>query len=50
MALAATTSGRTVTITISGRFDFSVHQDFRKVYEKSEHMVSQYIINLQETE
>jgi len=29
-------NGDTVTITISGRFDFSIHRDFRQAYEKSE--------------
>jgi len=29
-------NGDTVTITISGRFDFSIHGGFRQAYEKSE--------------
>ena len=52
MALTARTSpdGRVVTIDISGRFDFSVHQDFRQVYEHPEGMTNQYIIDLKNTE
>lgn len=52
MALATRTSadGRTVTIDISGRFDFSVHQDFRQVYEHAHGNANQYVIDLQNTE
>ena len=28
--------GRTVTISISGRFDFGIHREFRNAYEKAE--------------
>jgi anti-anti-sigma factor len=36
MTLATQTSqdGKVVTISIHGRFDFSVHRDFRNAYEK----------------
>ncbi|MGE3539889.1 MAG: STAS domain-containing protein [Candidatus Tectimicrobiota bacterium] len=52
MALATRTSsdGQVVTINISGRFDFSVHQDFRRVYERPESLASHYIIDLKDTE
>jgi anti-anti-sigma factor len=42
--------GKTVTVDILGRFDFSVHQEFRQIYEKVQHSVSQYIIDLRQTE
>lgn len=52
MALATRTSldGRVVTIDISGRFDFSVHQEFRQVYEQAQDTALQYIIDLRQTE
>ncbi|MBM3226449.1 MAG: STAS domain-containing protein [Candidatus Tectomicrobia bacterium] len=51
MALATRTSpdGRMVTIDISGRFDFSVHSEFRKVYEQVPG-AAQYVIDLRQTE
>jgi anti-anti-sigma factor len=52
MALATYTSpdGGIITIDISGRFDFSVHQEFREVYEKAAGTAIQYIIDLRQTE
>ena len=52
MALATRTSpdGRVMTIDISGRFDFSVHQEFRQIYEQAPGVAAQYIIDLQEAE
>jgi len=52
MALTTHTStdGRLITIDISGRFDFSVHQAFREVYEKAPGSATQYIIDLGRTE
>ena len=52
MALAAQTSldGRTLTIGISGRFDFSIHQEFRQAYEKTQGSVVQYIVDLGKTD
>ena len=52
MALATRTSsdGRVVTIDISGRFDFSVYQEFRQVYEQAQDVALQYIIDLRQTD
>ena len=52
MTLATRTSldGKVVTIGISGRFDFSVHQEFRQVYEQAQGVAVQYIIDLRQTE
>ena len=37
--------GKVVTIDISGRFDFSMHQEFRQVYEQDRGGTAQYLIN-----
>ena len=52
MALKVDTSqdGGTVTIHVGGRFDFNIHQEFRKAYEKVKKTASKYIINLNETQ
>jgi anti-anti-sigma factor len=52
MALVTRTSldGKVVTIDISGRFDFSMHQEFRQVYEQDRGGTTQYLINLRQTE
>jgi anti-anti-sigma factor len=52
MALVTRTSsdGKITTIDISGRFDFSVHQEFRQVYEQDPGGPTQYIIDLRQTE
>src|SRR5215510_11591386 len=42
--------GKVVTVDISGRFDFSMHQEFRQVYEQDPDGTTQYIINLRQTE
>jgi anti-anti-sigma factor len=48
--MAVTTSkspdGATLTISISDRFDFSVHRDFRKAYEQEGGAKSSFIIDL----
>ena len=41
--------GRTVTIRIDGRFDFSLHKDFRDAY-KDEPAGINYVIDLQHSE
>jgi anti-anti-sigma factor len=48
MAVSAHTSsdGKTMTITVSDRFDFSLHRDWRSAYESSEKLCSNYIIDL----
>jgi anti-anti-sigma factor len=52
MALVTRTSsdGKIVTVDISGRFDFSMHQEFRQVYEQNSERTTQYIISLRQTE
>ena len=52
MALVTRTSldGKVVTIDISGRFDFSIHREFRQVYEQDRGGTTQYLINLHQTE
>jgi anti-anti-sigma factor len=52
MALTTNTSidGKVITIDISGRFDFSVHQEFRQIYESAHSPGRQYIIDLRQTE
>ena len=52
MALATQVSAdsKVITIDISGRFDFSLHQEFRQVYEHTPGAAVQYIIDLSHTE
>ena len=52
MTIAAYTSsdGKAVTIDISGRFDFSMHREFRQVYEQDHVGATRYILNLRQTE
>ena len=38
------------TIYIIGRFDFNIHQEFRKAYEKVKSTASKYIVNLADTQ
>ena len=41
--------GQQLTISVSGRFDFSAHQDFRQAYERAG-VVRQYVVDLRDTE
>ena len=41
---------QTLEVTISGRFDFSIHQNFRKVTQQTGAGVKSIIIDLSETE
>ncbi len=41
--------GTSLTIKIQGRFDFSVHQEFRACYERQKVKPQQYIIDLKDT-
>jgi anti-anti-sigma factor len=52
MALVTRTSsdGTIVIVDISGRFDFSMHQEFRQVYESDPGRTTQYILDLRQTE
>lgn len=51
--MAITTSrsndGKTLTIRIDGRFDFSSHQAFRDAYEDGDRKVVDYVVDMQET-
>jgi anti-anti-sigma factor len=38
--------GKTLTIAIDGRFDFSAHQEFRKTYEQAAKPVSAYWLDM----
>ena len=51
MALATQVSadGKVITIGINGRFDFSLHEAFRQVYEKPSGAAVQYVIDLSHT-
>ncbi len=40
--------GETLVITVSGRFDFSAHKDFRDSYESVESPLSKYTIDMRE--
>jgi|TARA_B100000745_G_scaffold111602_1_gene71761 anti-anti-sigma factor len=41
---------KAIVITVSGRFDFSVHRDFRECYKELNHPGFEYRVNLQQTE
>lgn len=42
---------RTVTISISGRFDFQVHKEFRAAYDQDEHAADvTFIVDLKATD
>jgi anti-anti-sigma factor len=41
--------GKTLTIAIDGRFDFSAHQEFRKSYEQVAKPVSAYVLEMGKT-
>lgn len=42
--------GRELTITVQGRFDFSMLQNFRSTYEKIVPKPSKYVIDLKDSE
>jgi anti-anti-sigma factor len=44
-----TDDGRTLTIGIEGRFDFSTHQAFRNAYEHENREVREFIVDLSRT-
>lgn len=48
MAVTATTQGNSITIQVSGRFDFSSHQEFRQIYENVTEEVNQYTVDMKE--
>ena len=41
--------GSELQISIEGRFDFSLHQEFRKAYESTEINPEQYVVDMQAT-
>ena len=51
MAVTSVTSsdGRTLTISIDGRFDFSAHQSFRNAYEKVSPIPSSIVVDMSKT-
>ena len=49
MAVDVNLEGSTLTIKVVGRFDFSVHQEFRTSYEGLSPTPTQYVIDLGET-
>jgi len=49
MPVNAKLDGTSLTITVTGRFDFSVHQEFRVAYEGLSPSPTSYIIDLGET-
>jgi len=46
MAVTATTNGNTITLKVSGRFDFSSHQEFRQIYEAVSAEVTNYMVDM----
>lgn len=51
MTVTATMSadGEELLIAVQGRFDFSVHQDFRRAYEEAPGMPQRYCVDLART-
>lgn len=48
MAVTQTTNGNSITIKVSGRFDFSSHQEFRQIYEGVPADVTNYTVDMSE--
>ncbi|MBU2863161.1 STAS domain-containing protein [Reinekea forsetii] len=48
MAVTATTTDSTITIKVSGRFDFSSHQEFRQIYETVSDDIKSYTVDMAE--
>ena len=40
--------GKELTIKITGRFDFSAHQEFRQVYENASTDIANYVVDMEE--
>ncbi|MFZ2288732.1 MAG: STAS domain-containing protein [Halopseudomonas yangmingensis] len=40
--------GKTLSIAVSGRFDFAAHQEFRDAYERAALKPSRYVVDLHE--
>ncbi|MFK5894233.1 MAG: STAS domain-containing protein [Pseudomonadota bacterium] len=50
MTISTNTNGSIVTISITGRFDFSSHKDFRQAYSDSDGASSTYVVDMSATE
>ena len=52
MGITANVSGdnKTVTIKVNGRFDFSLHNEFRKSYKDIDMANGQFIVDLKDTD
>ncbi|WP_339845172.1 STAS domain-containing protein [uncultured Halopseudomonas sp.] len=42
--------GQELTIKVSGRFDFSAHQDFREAYERGGLAPERFVVDLHDTD
>ncbi len=49
MSVTSQVDGSTLTIIVSGRFDFSVHQEFRVAYESQNPKPGRFIVDLSQT-
>jgi len=49
MSISSNVNGTELNIAISGRFDFSAHQEFRRSYEEASPKPSSYVIDLKDT-
>jgi len=49
MSISTTENNGTLSIKIDGRFDFSIHQDFRAAYENAGDSISNYEIDMRTT-
>ncbi len=50
MAITAQASNATLTLNISGSFDFKAQQEFRNAYKNVDGEIKSYIVNLSATE
>jgi anti-anti-sigma factor len=49
MSVSTKVDGDTLTIKVDGRFDFSVHQEFRMAYENVSPAPAHYVVDLADT-
>ncbi len=50
MSVIASESGNTVTISVSGRFDFSAHQEFINAYRDVPKDAKTFVVDLSDTD
>lgn len=50
VSVTASDDGKTVSLKISGRFDFSLHNEFRKAYKDLSITGGEYIVDLSGTD